>query len=216
MAAYEYIRTAIVEGDFEPGQRLTEEYLAAKFHMSRTPIREAMRQLEAEGLLMTQGRGMAVKEFTVDEIKEIYDLRALLEGHAAERAAIRATTDQVEELHRINQAMSTVVAPTKKVLSKDEVGQIMQVNQHIHATIMRLGQNGYLAQFVEKTMVLPLIFRSFYWRTGEEIIRSLDDHAVIISAIASQDPHRARAAMAEHIFVGRDQVLKNLSRSTHI
>ncbi|WP_370639189.1 GntR family transcriptional regulator, partial [Cohnella sp. REN36] len=73
MNAYDFIRSAIIEGDYAPGQRLTEEALAAELHISRTPIREALKRLETEGLIVSLKRGVSVKTFSRESIRQIYD-----------------------------------------------------------------------------------------------------------------------------------------------
>src|SRR5215468_1688413 len=97
--AVDVVRQAIAEGRLEPGQRLKEEELARVFGISRTPIREALLVLQAEGLVVTAAnRGASVRSYEADDLDEMYRLRALLEGHAAHRAAASITPKQIEVL----------------------------------------------------------------------------------------------------------------------
>lgn len=210
MGAYDFIRDAIIQGEFEPGQRLTEEFLSAQFRLSRTPIREAIRQLETEGLVVAQGRGVAVKQFSATEVRQIYDARALLEGYVAGQAAILADESQIEHLFDIANRMYEV--PGCPHFSREQTTELLTLNWELHNEILMVCQNEYLRLLVSKMMVLSLIFRSFYWRSSDEIVLSMHDHMVVVESIRTRDFHRARAAMEEHIFRVRDQVLQNLSK----
>src|ERR687884_94343 len=99
VAATEVIREAIVDGRLAPGARLKEEELARELGISRTPIREALLILQAEGLVdAAPNRGATVRAHTAQDLDDLYQLRALLEGFAARRAAARLTAEQLEEL----------------------------------------------------------------------------------------------------------------------
>src|SRR5437867_1687707 len=96
VAATELIREAIVDGRLEPGQRLKEEELARELGISRTPIREALLMLQAEGLVdAVPNRGAMVRVHTPEDLDDLYQLRALLEGYAARRAALRISDERV-------------------------------------------------------------------------------------------------------------------------
>ena len=98
-AAAEVIRQAIIDGRAEPGQRLKEEELAQQLGISRTPIREALLMLQAEGLVETApNRGATVRSYELSDLEDMYELRALLEGHAARRAATRIGAEELEQL----------------------------------------------------------------------------------------------------------------------
>src|SRR5437870_10914880 len=99
MAATELIREAIIDGRVEPGRRLKEEELARELGISRTPVREALLILQAEGLVVgTPNRGAIVRAHDSDDLRDLYDLRALLEGHGARLAAARISDEEVERL----------------------------------------------------------------------------------------------------------------------
>jgi len=99
MDAYHQIRRWIVEGRLRPGERLVEQRLAEELELSRTPIREALRMLQSEGLVRFEpNRGARVRSLTVADIDDLYELRGRLEAMAAELAAVRATPDQLDRL----------------------------------------------------------------------------------------------------------------------
>lgn len=205
MDAYELIRSAILEGDYNPGQRLTEEALAATLGMSRTPIREAIRRLTAEGLVVLQGRRAAVREFPVEDVRQIYDLRALLEGYAASTAAMHRMNEDIERLHQANRWFAQAVESGGK--DRDQIREIVDANHAFHHGVLLATRNSHLDFLISRVVVLPLVFRSFYWYDENETQASLLYHLTITAAIEQQDADRARSAMAEHIYKGRDHVL---------
>lgn len=209
MEAYEVIRDAIVEGDFLPNMRLTEEFLAEKLNVSRTPIRDAIKRLEAEGMVTPLKRGVVVRSFTANDIQEIYDLRALLEGHAAAKASLAHTEPDIERMSEAIALHERSIEPFTN--SRQYVKTLMQYNQAFHDAIFQSAQNNHLEIMISKVVVLPLVFRSFYWYTHKDIVSSLTEHRLIFKAIVEKDPDWARTAMASHIYKGRDHVLSHIA-----
>ena len=110
VAAADLIRQAVLDGRVLPGQRLKEEELAQQFGISRTPIREAMLVLQTEGLLeAAPNRGATVRSYDIPALEEMYDLRAVLEGHAARRAASRVSSEHLQELRASCKRFRTLV-----------------------------------------------------------------------------------------------------------
>lgn len=215
MDAYDFIRNAILEGDYVPGQRLTEEALADELSLSRTPIREAIKRLESEGLVTSVKRGVAVRTFSRTDIEHIYDLRALIEGYAAAQAAFFRAAHDLIELERINQQYKNAI---HHISGYDalQIKEIVRLNNKFHEKVMTASQNGQIPFLVSKVVVLPLVFRSFHWYDKQEMIRSCDDHETILNAIQGHDPERAKSATLEHIYKGRDHVLRHLTSIEHI
>lgn len=211
MEPLNYIKNAIITGKYKPGMRLTEEGIANELNISRTPIREALKQLEADGLITPIKRGMIVREFTKTDIKQIYDLRALLESYAAAQAATYRTDEDINVMKSTNLKYRQIVEEMHE--NKDEVKleEIIKANQQFHEAILTASRNDYLKFHMSRVVVLPLVFRSFYWYNRDEIKRSLDIHETILQAIINHETERAKIAMQEHIYLGRDHVLKHLS-----
>ncbi|HSP74486.1 MAG TPA: GntR family transcriptional regulator, partial [Gaiellaceae bacterium] len=117
-AAADLIRQAIMDGRLRPGQRLTETGLAKDLGISRTPVREALRVLQTEGLVeSTPYQGSTVRTYDVEDLDDMYQLRALLEGHAARRAAQRITRDGVEQLRESCARMEALREATEESVS---------------------------------------------------------------------------------------------------
>ncbi|WP_042454050.1 GntR family transcriptional regulator [Neobacillus dielmonensis] len=209
MDAYEFIKEQIILGKFEPGMRLGEETLAKELNLSRTPIREAIKQLEAEGLVIPLKRGVGVRSFTKEDIRQIYDLRTLLESYAASQAAIHRTEDDLLELENANEQYEQAI---NHAVSLDMTGirKIVNVNQKFHEAVVAASNNNHLYFHLSKVVVIPIVFRSFYWYNDFQLQQSLEVHKIIFEAIKNKEPERARIAMHEHIFQGRDNVLKHL------
>ncbi|MCM3569300.1 GntR family transcriptional regulator [Neobacillus mesonae] len=209
MDAYNYIKEAIIHGKFEPGMRLAEETLAKELNLSRTPIREAIKQLEAEGLVVPLKRGVGVRNFTKEDIKEIYDLRSLLESYAAGQAAINRTEEDLIELQTANELYDKVIHDNS-LRDLTSIQAIVHTNSRFHEAIVSSAKNKHLYFHISKVVVVPMVFRSFYWYTDFQLQQSLEVHKIIFEAIKNKEPERARIAMHEHIFQGRDNVLKHL------
>ena len=208
MDAYSYIKNAIIEGIYEPGKRLTEEALAKELNISRTPIREAIQQLLADGFIVQLKRGVAVREFTKVDIRQIYDLRAVLESYAASEAAFRRTETDLIKMKEANEAYRKAVEEFIQSKSNN-LDFITETNRQFHDAILDAAQNDYLRFHLEKVIVLPLVFQSFYWYTEQELLRSYDIHNYIYHAIKHQEFERAKTAMREHVYLARDHVLKH-------
>ncbi|CAM3867164.1 GntR family transcriptional regulator [Cytobacillus oceanisediminis] len=215
MDAYEFIKDAIIEGKFVPGMRLAEESLAKEMNLSRTPIREAIKQLEAEGLVIPLKRGVSVRHFTKEDIRQIYDLRTLLEGYAASQAAIHRTEDDLLKMEKANVLYEEAI--NRNVESDmDSLKDIVEVNQKFHEAIVAASNNEHIHFHISKVVVVPIVFRSFYWYNSFQLKQSLEVHKTILEAIKSRESERARIAMHEHIYQGRDHVLKHLEQIKNI
>lgn len=209
MDLYEIIKHAIISGTYEPGKRLTEEWLASEFEVSRTPIREAIKQLEYDGLVTPLKRGVAVRTFSKEDIRQIYDLRALLESYAASQASIYRTDDNILKMTEANIAYGEVIR-NESLSNMKMINEIIKVNQQFHETIVTASNNEFIRFHLSKVVVLPLVFRSFFWYNKQQIKTSLDIHKTILEAIKNRDADRAKSAMQEHVYQARDHVLNHL------
>lgn len=211
MDAYEYIKGAIIEGKFEPGMRLAEESLAKQLNLSRTPVREAIKQLEADGLVVPLKRGVSVRHFTKEDIRQIYDLRTLLESYAASQAAIHRTEQDLDKMEAANSLYEKVMDHYEQS-DIDSIKEIVKANQQFHEAIICAAKNSHIHFHLSKVVVVPIVFRSFYWYNHFQLKQSLEVHKIILKSIRNKEPERARIAMHEHIYQGRDHVLKHLEK----
>jgi DNA-binding GntR family transcriptional regulator len=197
VAATELIRDAIVEGRLEPGERLKEEELARELGISRTPIREALLILQAEDLVTaTPNRGAIVRIHEPEELEDLYDMRALLEGHAARRAADRVSEPELELLRASCDRFSAV--------GKDDLSGLVRENQFFHTAILDISGSARLASMVRKVIKLPLVYNSYRWYSPEQTRVSVDYHRRLIHAFEARDAERAEWLMKEHVLEARD------------
>jgi DNA-binding GntR family transcriptional regulator len=190
--AYRRLKTAIESREFRPGQRMREAEIAAWLGISRTPVRDALKQLESDGLLVSAPRrGLAVAELDQQQVSEIYALREILEGLAARLAARHASGAEVATLRDLvdRQAASTDADPET----------LAQLNRHFHQLIYRATRNRYLLGVLQSLeSSLALLPGTTYSAPGRGV-EALDEHRAILEAIEQHDDDRAEATARTHI-----------------
>jgi DNA-binding GntR family transcriptional regulator len=202
--AYDEIRQAIVEGRYGAGQRLVEKNLAEEFEVSRTPVREALRALESEGLVVSlPNKGAVVRSLSAQDVYDIYDLRVRLESLAAERAAQNPRPEHLEVLDRANEEFAALL-PSFVPENVDFIRQVEAINRRFHKGFIDMADSWRLTQLLERTVHGVLVFQNFQSYDAAELERSLMFHQLIAQAIGRGDSRRAGNLVAEHILLGRD------------
>ena len=189
--AYEMLHDAIREGSIEPGQRLMELDVSAWLNMSRTPVREAMRRLQAEGMLEhAAGGGMSVVLYDLRAIDEFYAMRESLEGTAAALAAKNADETEIRILSATLDGMRAL-PPDARMHARE--------NQVFHEQIYRAARNRFLLKSLQSLLnFVPLLGPTTYTAPGL-IAHALAEHVEIVDAIRARDPARAEEAIRQHI-----------------
>lgn len=196
----------IIEGEYGPDERLIEEQLADRLGVSRTPIRQALTMLEAEGLVeLVPNKGAMVCSFSADDVWDIYDLRAVLEGHAARRAASRVGEGELDRLAALAEEMEGLVGRFSD--HEEEIRRLVSLNQEFHGTIVEASRNRRLGRLLRGTVQIPLMFKAFFWYTPHERTISNQYHRQILEALEKGDADRAEIMMREHVYEGRDFVI---------
>ncbi len=190
---FKHLRDLIISGKFETGRKLVEEELADQFKVSRTPVREAIRKLEIEGLVQYQPRrGVIVTGFSAEDVDEIYAARAVLEGLAARLAAERATDAEIAELGRRLEQMNRASA-------SGDFQRTARIHTRFDDLLYRIGHNrrlyNILSQFSEYIEHCQLVSMERPGRASE--IRA--EHQAMYGAIAARDPGRAEHAARLHV-----------------
>jgi DNA-binding GntR family transcriptional regulator len=198
------LRAIIRGGELAPGERLDLDALRRRLNMSATPIREALRILEAEGLVVSEPHhGIRVADFSSDDASALYDLRALLESYATELVAAHLDSEDVHELKRLAGLHRAAIAD----------GAYQSANNHNeewHFRIYRRAgeRSPYLLEFISR------LWNAFPWTTAWKVpgrdVRSMQDHAEILDAIVKGDGEAAGHLMRAHILAGKDFVLQHL------
>jgi DNA-binding GntR family transcriptional regulator len=205
--AYAQVRAAIVESRYPPGQRLVEQRIAEELGLSRTPVREALRMLEAEGLVVSERhRGAVVRPLSSTEVVDLYGLRIRLESYAVEVATERATEPERGELVAAAAAFADV-RRSEDVDAIEGVRLLHEANRRFHDGVLAAARHHRLAAMMARTVDIPLVFQAFRSFGPAEIERSDTFHHLIVEAMCRRDAARAGALMAEHISQGRDAVL---------
>jgi len=212
---YRDLRRGIIEGTYAPGARLIEQRLAESFACSRTPVREAVRRLESEGLVVVEpNRGAHVRPLAEDEISDLYEVRARLEAYAAELAAIRGDTTDRVRLRQASLAFDEAVADmlaAREDPSLARVRALDDANGRFHGTVLAMSRHSRLQALVAGAVDAPLVFQALQRFTTDELNRSRLFHDSIAAAIDAGESVRAGRLMTEHILQGRDSLLQHLS-----
>ena len=204
--ACELIREAIVDGRLEPGRPLKEEELARELGISRTPVREALRVLQTEGLVTsTPNRSAVVRSHDADELAQMYELRALLEGYAARCAAPRISEEGLERLRESCARFASLV-------HDDDLSELVKENVNFHQIVLEAAGNPRLSGMVRSVIELPLVYRSYLWYSAEQKLISEHYHRQIAKALEDRDAERAELIMKEHVYEARDLLAASLRR----
>lgn len=206
--AYRLIRRAIAEGDFEPGSRLVEQRIGEMFELSRTPVREALRALAADGLVVIErNRGAVVATMSEADIRDHYELRARLESLAAERAAARMDAQGIAALDAAIADFDAGIELVSSGALDAGLRRITIANNAFHHCVVEGSGHRRLSVLLVHAVDIPLVYQVFRHQSRGDRERSNLFHRMVRDAIAAGEPERAGALMAEHIMQGRDCVL---------
>jgi DNA-binding GntR family transcriptional regulator len=204
---YEYLKSAILSGRFNPGERLTEEHLARTLGSSRTPVREALHKLEAEGLIKSlETRGFIVSRDSREEVEELFEIRAIVEGYALRIISERISGQTTNKLRKF-------IEKSEEALQRKRIDEVFKWNTKFHDTL-----HGLLK---EKRRLHRLIvnLRKYILRHRKETLRypdggrrSVEGHRKILMALQLKDPDLCERIMREHIREAKQDTLQALFR----
>lgn len=193
--AYHFIRGEILSGALGPGAPLREEALAAAAGVSRTPVREALRRLEAERCIHRSDSARSfVATLSADDIAEGFALRTLLEGHAAERAAERIAVTEIEALASYNAAIGATLDD-----GGFDVAAFLAHNRAFHAGVVAAAGSERLASMMATVVEQPIVLRTARQYDRAAILRSHAEHDELIAAFRRGDAGWAKAVMTAHL-----------------
>lgn len=209
----EKLRTAILAGEFRPGERMFEVNLSERLKVSRTPIREALKVLAGEGLLdYTPNRGYHVREYSVDDIVQAYEIRAVLEGLAAKRAAQLGLSPEERAI------IETALRDGDNLLNKGRLSPNDRnlygvINTAIHSAIHLAGQSRMLRDMLRQSQqIAPSSHRNVIAFEQPDVRRRHDDHHRIYEAILCRDAGRAELLMRDHVESIKISLLRSIAR----
>jgi len=203
---FETLRDAIINQVLKPGERLMEIQLAEEMGVSRTPVREAIRKLELEGLVvMVPRRGAYVAGISMKDIHEVFEVRGALEALAASLAAERITPEELEEMERqmVKEAEET---------EANNLRNIVEVDATFHDLLYKAARNQRLLQFVSILQEQLHRFRSASLARPGRSKTALEEHKKIVEALAERDAVLAEKLAREHIENAENAMLLSLEK----
>lgn len=190
-AIHRQLQDMIAMGDLLPGTRLRETELAERLGVSRTPIREALRLLEADGLVVHLPRlGATIRRLEYSEIMELYEMRSVLEGTAARLAARSASDIEIAELTELNEAFRAAA---------DDPRRTVEMNRRFHRTLQDSAKNRFLNTAIQAQQRAMLILGPTRLMVGDRAVEAAQEHDRILTALRARDGAAAEAAMRQHI-----------------
>lgn len=208
------LRSAILEGQYQPGEWLRQEHLAQELGVSQMPVREALKELAAEGLIEhVPYRGVRVIEFSPDDIEDLYAHRAFLEGKAASLAAQRITPREIAEIKRLQEQMEANLAPEQLATYRD-------LNRRFHSVIFTASRRGYLTRtLTQMWAAFPTMLVGNFSITADNPLPGRDmndvsEHQALITALENRDPDASEHAMRHHIEETGRQLVQALRRNS--
>jgi|SRR3954469_17846700 DNA-binding GntR family transcriptional regulator len=200
----------IAVGELKGGDRINESALAIQLGISRGPIREACRTLEQTGVLRSEmNRGFFVREISMKEALDIYDLRAQLSVMAGRLAAATVTSAQLAELDRLVEGMESAAGA-------EDVGQYYPLNVEFHTKLIACADNHKLSQLWPSLESELHLFRTRSFMLPGSLRASNHDHRSIVAALRSGDAEKAGRLLEEHILKGKARLLKTLAAGAQL
>ena len=207
---YEELKMQILKGSIIPGTRMMEVELAEEMGVSRTPIREAIRKLEKEGLVTIEPRrGAYASMISTEDMVEILEVRQDLEGLAAYFAANRMTDEQMAELKEVSNNYNEAV-------KRGKMEDMIKYDTRFHHIIVESCHNKILVQMIEQLQELVLRFRYIYYDNFRRAENMPEEHEAIVAAISEGDADKARAAADIHIDRLKELVVKEGVQQRHV
>ena len=190
---YDRLKADILDGGLEPGERLREDALSDRFRVSRTPVREALNRLEADGLVVdSPGRGLVVAAFGEEEILEGYVIRGVLEGVAARLAAQRASDIDIHRLELLLDALEAAGA-------KGDVETAIRLSGEFHSQLWQLAGNRRLLKLMRDIEATMGRYQRLTMAHPGRTERAIHEHREMLEAIKARDLDRAEALGREHM-----------------
>ena len=193
--AYNHIRSMILSGELQPGSQIREETLAELCGVSRTPVRDSLRRLEAEMFVRrNDSQRSFVADWSLDDLEDAFQLRAMLEAHAAKRAAARITRDQLKAMRVHNMQLKQAIDSVNP-----DVPRFLEHNRQFHLIILEAAASERLSSMLLQVTEQPVVLRTARQYDLENLRRSHHEHDELLIAFENRDGDWAAAVMTAHI-----------------
>jgi DNA-binding GntR family transcriptional regulator len=197
------IEEAILSGQFKPRERLIEMDLISRFGVSRTVIREALKKLEAKGLIRTTPyRGAVVADLTTEEVEEIYFVRAELERIAARLVLKHITQKEIQNLKKLSKEVERHL--------REKTHQMIEMDSAFHRMIFRACRNSYLYDMIDFLRTKSHIVRFNAWSLPRRIEESILEHRMMVKAIEKRDLEGLEKLVLQHLTFSKNSYLTQL------
>jgi DNA-binding GntR family transcriptional regulator len=204
LTVYEQLYADILSGDLSAGSALVEATLASRYGTSRTPVREALRRLEQDGLLERRARSLRVRSTSPEEILEVYEVRIALEGIAARSAAEKRGDLDLMRLRAAAEDMRNTQPAEPQAIARS--------NRRFHESLWAASHNSTLIDLLRRLEAHLLRYPETTLSAPGRLEEALDEHDGLVEAIASRDEHRARQLAETHMTAARDIRIQQYSR----
>jgi len=204
--AYNDLKSDLLSGRFSPGERLTEEHLAKSLGVSRTPVREALHKLESEGLIKPlESRGFYVARDSREELEDLFDIRAALEGYAIRLICERISGETIKQLNEF-------IKKAEDALVRKKLDEIFEYNTQFHDVLHSvISRKTRFHNLIADTRKYVLRYRkdSLHYLDGAR--KTIDGHKKILMAISLKDPELCERLMREHVREAKEEALHKIS-----
>jgi len=198
---FQTLRQAILRGELAPGERLMEIHLAQRLGVSRKPVREAIRKLELEGLvLMIPRKGAVVAEITISDLEDVLEVRMTLEELAVKYACKRITREQLEEIRQLSEDF-------KNTLYGNDVGACAQADMNFHEAIYETTGNGRLVQILNNLREQMYRYRMEYLKDRQSHSVLVKDHEELLHALEQRDEKLAMQVTSRHVERQKEHII---------
>lgn len=201
----ETLRQAIRDGVFKPGERLMEVPLTEELGVSRTPVREAIRKLELEGfVVMIPHRGTYVADISLKDVTQVFEIRSALEELAAQLAAERITPDEIEFLERMLVEIGTF-------MEEKNMDKVVEADINFHEVLYKASRNERLVEIIHNLREQTLRFRTMSMNQPGRLVKTWEEHRLLVEAIADRNPAQAREIARIHMEHSEQALLKGMN-----
>jgi DNA-binding GntR family transcriptional regulator len=202
---YDSLKKSILHGKLKGGQRLIEETLANQIGISRTPVREAFHKLERDDLVTRLPKGgFAVREFTKEDVEEIFGIRSALESYASYLATIHISPEKISQLEK-------KVKESKNALDKGDDEKVVQLNTEFHDLLYKSCKSKKLFEMINNFRDYFFRYRPFLLRTEKGVDYSIEDHRRMLEAMKKKNPRLVERLVRNHLERGKELVLKEIN-----
>ena len=201
---YFTLKDEICNGQYFPGSQVQEQEIAGRFNSSRSPVREALKQLVADGLLEEfPNRGVFIRKYTEKDICDIFDLRIILEGYAIKKIDDNLTPGKIV-------ALNTLLSDLRKHHEENDVNKYIINDASLHHQIVVMCKNNPVISTYEKLSDMMRQFRIYTFKDSDNFDKSLKDHEEIINYLLDDDPRNAYEVNRTHLLKARDIILEGV------